>query len=29
MEQKQAFQFQAIDDKCVNYWSSVKAVKAM
>ena len=23
------FQFQAIDDKCVNYWSSVKAVKAM
>ena len=29
MEQNQTFQFQAIDGKCVNYWSSVKAVKAM
>ena len=29
MEQNQTFQFQTSDGKCVNYWSSVKAVKAM
>ena len=29
MEQNQTFQFQTIDGKCVNYWSSVKTVKAM
>ena len=29
MEQNQTFQFQTIDGKCVSYWSSVKAFKAM
>ena len=29
MEQNQMFQFQTVDGKCVSYWSSVKAFKAM
>ena len=29
MEQHWMFKFQTLDDKCVNYWSSVKAVKVM
>ena len=28
-EQNQTFQFQTIDGKCFNYWSSVKAVNSM